>query len=185
MKTRRFTRIAAVAGAALLGLGITGAGTAVANAEGAPSQTVPECTQPMLSASVTHIPNSDGAGRTAYQLRLRNVSSQNCRIAGFPGVSVVGHGDGTQIGQPADRTTSPAGQPKVLIPNASSDARIIAVNIDENGGPLGSDCKVVKADGWRIYPPNGTRALYAPYPGLIACSSDTTWLQVTQMNPTS
>lgn len=40
----------------------------------------------------------------------------------------------------------------------------------------------MNADGWRIYPPNETKALYAPSPGLMACSSDVNWIQVTQMN---
>ena len=184
MTTRRRTKAAAVVSAALLGLGMGGAGT-VANAAGLPDRGDQACSQPMLRASVTHIPNSDGAGHTGYQVNFKNVSPESCRMAGFPGVSVVGHGDGTQIGQPADWSNSPAGQPKVLNPGATATAKINAVNIDENGGILGADCKAVKADGWRIYPPNDTRALYAPYPGLWACSSDVVWLQVTQMNPTS
>lgn len=184
MKTRRITRTAAVASAALLGLGLVGAGATTANAAGAPGQTTPECTQDMLAASVSPVSNSGAAGHTQYQLRLQNTSNENCHIAGYPGVSVVGHGDGTQIGNAASRLPAD-GRSTVLIPNASAYSTIDAVNISSDGGPLGKSCDVVNADGWRVYGPNLTKSLYAPEKGLKACAGDVDWLQVGQVHPAS
>ncbi|AXE40044.1 DUF4232 domain-containing protein [Acidipropionibacterium virtanenii] len=124
------------------------------------------------------------AGHLSYRIRFQNTSGHPCVIQGFPGVSAVGHDNGTQLGKAASRSGD-SGSRITLIPGASGYASIYAVNIGDGGGPLGDECKVAKADGWRIYPPGETRAVYVAQSGMTACTSQSDWLQIGSVQPAS
>lgn len=143
---------------------------------------VAACTSSKLKVSVAQ--GDSGAGHTSYRIRFQNSSGSPCRIDGYPGVSAVGKGNGSQLGKPADRVSQKAA-PAVLIPNGSAYATLQAVNIGNDGGPLGSACKAGDADGWRIYPPNETHAVYVKQSGLKACTSQTSWLKISPVHPAS
>lgn len=159
-------------------------GSATSSGSGAASGsgTVAACTSSKLKVTVAQ--GDSGAGNTGYQIRFQNTSGSPCRIDGYPGVSAVGRNNGSQLGKAADRVSQTA-TPAVLIPNASAYATLQAVNIGNNGGPLGSSCKAADADGWRIYPPNETHSVYVKQPGLKACISQVSWLRISPVHPAS
>jgi hypothetical protein len=142
----------------------------------------------MISRSSTRTRHSArvvaAAGHMGYQIRFQNTSGSPCTLQGYPGVSAVGHDNGTQLGKAASRSGE-KGSRVTLIPNASAYATIFAVNIGDGGGPLGSECKVGKADGWRIYPPGETHAAYVAQKGMTACTSKSDWLQIGPVHPGS
>jgi hypothetical protein len=70
--------IATIAAATIAGA------TAVEAVAGADSLPAP-CKGRQLAVAFDHIAGSDGAGHTAYLLRLRNVSRTTCTLSGLPG----------------------------------------------------------------------------------------------------
>lgn len=140
---------------------------------------IARCSSSGLAVTVEH--TDSAAGSTYYRIRFRNTSGRTCSLDGFPGVSAVGEGNGTQLGRPAGRTGG--GQLVTLAADASGYATLRSVNIGDDGGPLGSRCGATAADGWRIYPPEETRAVYVKQSGLHACTGQVDWLQVTSVRP--
>jgi Protein of unknown function (DUF4232) len=134
------------------------------------------CTSAQLSVSIGM--SQGAAGTFYYPLVFTNTGSASCTLQGYPGVSLVGT-SGNQIGSPAIRTASAT--PLVsIVPGGTTTATIglsDALNV----------CSTpVSPNGFRVYPPNQTAALYAPYSGLEYCvgSSDDT-LQVTAVGATA
>lgn len=177
------------------GGGATGASSASSSPSSSPSATasssssggssddeVATCDVGDLQAAATQ--GDSSAGHVHYDLTFTNTSDDPCRLSGFPGVSVVAGGDGKQVGAAAEHADD-KGEPTVLIPHATAHATIEAVNIGDDGGPLGDSCKPVDADGWRIYPPDSTKALFIRAESMKACSGDADWLTVTGVHPVS
>ena len=80
--------------ATMLGAGVMAAG-ALASGPPAASQAsgVPACVRQQLRVSMTHIPGSEGAGQTGYQLTISNPSRTTCQIGNHPGLKLLGaHG---------------------------------------------------------------------------------------------
>lgn len=99
-----------------------------------------------------------GAGMNQERLAiiLTNTGQRPCTLQGWPGVSYVGDGNGTQLGSSAvlDRTTA---HPTVtLAPHASAQAPIdfVAVAVFP-----ASSCRPQPVDGLRVYPPGNKQAL--------------------------
>jgi hypothetical protein len=110
----------------------------------------------------------DGAAGSVYHpLIFRNSGDRTCTVAGFPGVSMVGDNNGTQVGAPADRDAGTA-DPVTLGPGQSATATLRVVNVQN----YGDQCSETPADGLRIYPPDELDALYLQMPGLTGCSND-------------
>lgn len=121
------------------------------------------CSTSQLSGAVG--PIGGAAGTETTKLILTNTGQVACTLQGWPGVSYVGDGNGTQIGPAAtfDRTQAaptvtlqPAGQ-------ASAPLRIFGTN--------GPDCGITHADGFRIYPPGQKASLFVKSPTIAACST--------------
>ncbi len=196
MNERQLTRFAALAVTGAVGLGTaacTSARTLDSRTPSSPearagvtttvtTTVVSACSTDDLKAAVE--PRDAGAGSRFYEISLTNTGSEPCRVSGYPGVSVVGHGDGTQLGQDA-RRSGDAGEATVLIPGAHAVATLQAVNIGTDGGPLGGECDAVAADGWRIYPPDSRESVFVQQQGLTACRSDAEWLTISGMHPVS
>lgn len=110
----------------------------------------------------------DGAaGSTYYPLNFENSGDRTCTVAGFPGVSLVGDNNGTQIGAAADRDGE-GGDPVTLGPGQQATATLRVVNVEN----YGEQCSVVPADGLRVYPPDELDATYLPMEGLRGCTND-------------
>jgi len=96
------------------------------------------------------------AGSVYDTVRLTNTGTATCTLYGYPGVSLVGHGNGTQIGAAARRDHGFTPRTVTVRPGASTTF-IVQVTQAANYPP--SDCSPTPADGLRIYPPGNTAAL--------------------------
>jgi hypothetical protein len=133
---------------------------------------------PNSSLAITVEPGDAGAGSLFYNIVFRNTGTGQCALRGYPGVSVVGNGNGTQLGQPADRVPGAAVETLQLGPGATVVAPLQAVNIGSDGGPLGDQCPTTTGNGWRIYPPHSFDAVFVQAEGIPACTGATPWLTV-------
>ncbi|WP_431245377.1 DUF4232 domain-containing protein [Leifsonia xyli] len=184
-------RVTALAGAALaLAFAVTGCatpnaapttggGSASASASGTPS------TSPRPTSTTTAVPiqgqcdtanltgtigkgGGGAAGSVEVTVVLTNNGSAECSLQGWPGVSFVGDGNGTQLGKAAEFDRSTPHPTVVLQPGGTAQAplRITqALNYPE------SDCSPKPADGFRVYPPGSTASLFITY-AATACTSD-------------
>ena len=116
----------------------------------------------------------DGAAGSEYvPIKFTNTSSTPCELHGFPGVSFVGKGNGTQLGAAADWDTSKAIVQNTLQPNAVVVANLkiaLAANYDS------SECQPLAADGLRVYPPHSTESAFVQTSNLTACQNNSVHL---------
>ena len=130
----------------------------------APSSSGPaRCTTRDLRVSLSR--GEGAAGSTYFDLTLTNTSAHPCRTGGFGGVSLVGGGNGTQIGAPADRTQTGKVRAITLRPGGRATATLRETSA-ENYPP--ARCRPAPAEGFRVYPPNETRAAYVAH-GSTGC----------------
>lgn len=125
---------------------------------GASAARVPECRSSDLRASFA-ANGGASAGHWYGHVRLRNVSGHDCVVQGYGGLSFVGHGDGTQLGAPADRTPSPT--PRVVLRPGERVASLVAVT-----SPYPYEratCRRTRTDGFRVYVPDSRRAQFVPF----------------------
>lgn len=111
----------------------------------------------------------NGAMGSVYvPLTFTNVGDADCSLAGFPGVSYVTGGDGTQLGAPAAWEGDDAGE-VVLAPGDDTTISVREVNVgvfDEE------DCHPAEADGLRVYLPGEDRALFVEQEWAQGCMAD-------------
>lgn len=128
----------------------TGAG----GTDGTPPVTA--CTTAELAGSI--VAGSGGAaGSTYVDLALTNKGTSACALQGWPGVSFVGSGNGTQIGAAAKFDRSSA-HPTITVV-AGGNAKAV-VQIVQAGNYNSATCSPVTADGFRVYPPGQKASLY-------------------------
>ena len=146
------TRFLTVSGLiALLSLtGLPGVATATVTSN------TPACRTRQLAGSI-NTKGGGAAGSLYVRLVLRNVSGRACHTGGFPGVSYVGDGNGTQIGAPADRVYR--GRPRTLV--VRPGGRLVATlrEVDARNYPA-RVCRPRSTDGLRVYPPNQTTSTF-------------------------
>jgi hypothetical protein len=100
-------------------------------------------------------------------------------LAGYPGASFVGNGNGTQLGAAATREA--VGIPVTTLtvaPGASAHAQL---NITNAGNFDAATCNPKVADGIRVYPPDETHALFVATTSYTACQN--TSVVVIQVRP--
>jgi hypothetical protein len=107
------------------------------------------------------------AGSTYDTVRLTNTGTATCTLYGYPGVSLVGHGNGTQIGAAADRDHSVA--PTTVLVRSGGSTTFV-VRLVRAGNYPRSTCAPTPADGFRVYPPGSTAALYLPLAAATGCA---------------
>lgn len=180
----------------------TPAPTTVATASAAPTAaagTDPnapagQCPDSALAVSVQADPTASGAGHAGSFVVFRNTGRTSCTLRGWPGVSLVGDGNGTRIGAAA--TEQGALQPGVrtvsIRPGAYALAALSYPNIDATGGAYGDGttdgdptCKAQHADGYRVYPPHSFRAFFSRANGLYGCSTQQHLVYVSPVTPAS
>ena len=124
------------------------------------------------------------AGSRYSRIVFTNTGATECALRGYPGVSVTGHGNGTQLGAPADRTPVPDGGIATvqLAPGGTAVAQLQETNIGDGGGPLAGECEVEPGDGYRIYPPHSFDAVLVE-DAVPACASGTVWMYVGVVTP--
>lgn len=74
-------------------------------------------------------------------------------------MSFVGKGNGTQLGDPAQRMSSSTKR-VVLKPGGTTTA---LVRIGEAGNYDAKECAPTTADGLRVYPPGSRTSVYVPF----------------------
>ncbi|MGA0567850.1 DUF4232 domain-containing protein [Rathayibacter sp. KR2-224] len=118
--------------------------------------------------SVTLGSMSGAAGSTYVPILFKNSSSKACELHGFPGVSFVGKGNGTQLGAPADWDQS-----KPIVQNTLQPGSTVAANvrIAQAGNYDPGECQPLAADGFRVYPPHSTQSVFVQTQNLTACQN--------------
>jgi hypothetical protein len=133
------------------------------------AQAAARCTVANLQVGVRAAAGGAAAGSNYVLLTYRNTDALPCVLTGFPGVSFVGHGNGTQLGDPAARTRSAASSPVRLAAGTTTTSLLQIVNA---GSYDASQCAPTTADGFRVYPPGSRAAVYVPFP-VSACQRST------------
>jgi hypothetical protein len=149
--------------------------------EGTGSLRSGQCTTPDLAASIT--PGDGAAGHAGVVLVLTNTGTDSCTVQGWPGLSLVGGGNGTQIGAAADfDKTSPHG----TVTLAAGGTAHAVVEVAEAGNYDAGSCRPTPADGFRIYPPGEKRSLFAADTDFQGCANTSlTLLTVGALQPGS
>jgi hypothetical protein len=116
------------------------------------------------------------AGHTYPFLVLTNKGTTECSVTGYPGVSFVGDGNGTQLGAAATREAPGVPViPLTLAPGASAHSQLsiaTAANYDA------TTCRPKTADGLRVYPPDQTTSLFVATAAYTACQGTPSLLVV-------
>lgn len=101
----------------------------------------------------------EGMNQQHVAIILTNKSATTCTLQGWPGVSLVGNGNGTQLGAAAtlDRT---APHPSLSIQPGGR----VQAPIDYSSASVypPAECREKQADGLRVYPPGSTASLFIP-----------------------
>ena len=123
------------------------------------------------------IVQGDGAGmsHSGVNLRFTNKSSEVCTLQGSPGVSFVTGDSGQQVGEPATRAPKSSGKQVVLRPTAAIDSQLLITNAAAYDP---ADCKPVQARGLRVYAPDDTASMFAPFPQQTCSAPGKVLLQV-------
>lgn len=101
--------------------------------------------------------SGSGMSQQHVALVLTNTSSTACTLQGWPGVSFVGDSNGTQLGAAATLNRGSTHATITLQPKSAAQAYLdvqAAAVYDQ------SECKPVKADGYRVYPPGSKTSLF-------------------------
>jgi hypothetical protein len=124
----------------------------------------PACETPGLVVWL-NTTGSGAAGSTSYMLNFTNLSGHRCTLNGFPFILGVNL-SGQQLGRRAsfDRTKTPH-----TVSLAAGATGTAVLKIEEVGDFTPSACHPVTAAGFRVFPPNQTRAKKVPFP-FGACS---------------
>lgn len=174
-RTPTATAAAGGAGTAPAATGTSGSGTASVPKSSSGSSSAQgssaggRCATSQLAGSV-----ADGGGSSAGAVRvaiiLRNKGAQQCTLQGWPGISFVGRGNGTQIGNPAVLDRATPHQTLTLRPGGEVQA---VVTVEQAGDWNSATCEPRVSDGFRVIPPGSTQSLFVGASGSIfeACAS--------------
>lgn len=124
--------------------------------DGASGDASSRCSVGELTGSI-----ADGGGGAAgsygVAIVLANDGQRSCTLQGWPGVSFVGDGNGTQIGAPAvlDRST-----PHETLTLAPGDEVQAILRITQAANYDAAECEPQAVDGFRVYPPGSVESLF-------------------------
>ncbi len=135
------------------------------------------CKATTLSAA-TDATGGGAAGSVYMKLNLTNTGTEPCLIKGYPGVSLAAHADGEPIGAPATRDESTPAADVLLAPGQTGSS-VLRYTQAANY----SDCTLVEAAGYRIYPPEDTASLFLPQPTRACSNADITLLSIGAFQP--
>jgi hypothetical protein len=144
-----------------------------------------QCADAHLKVHVHFDGEASGAGQRLAYVDFQNTGTATCTLHGAPGVSLVGRGNGTQLGRPADHDQTGAAPLVHLQHGQSARADLQFSSIDAGGGAYDTACHVAKADGYRIYPPHSYRAVYVPSPQYACTNTQIHWGSIRYVNATA
>ncbi len=116
-----------------------------------------------------------GAGSRFVPIVFTNKGSTPCTLNGYPTVSFVGDGNGTQIGPSAinDSTTAPSLQ---TVQPGQAVSSLLRVAVAQNF----AGCTAVTPDGFRIAPPGSATSAFVAMTSLQACDNQNIQLLTVQ-----
>lgn len=132
-----------------------------------PPAAATQCASSALHAVVNTAQSSGAAGSVYYPIDFTNVSTSQCTLYGYPGVSFVTGDPGSQLGRAATR--NPAAGPTAVTLNPSEVAHAI-LQVADAGNFDPSQCVPVTAHWLKIFPPNQFTPVYAHFTAQ-ACSA--------------
>jgi hypothetical protein len=139
------------------------------SSSGGTGTTVARCAASSLAGSIQA--GSGGAAGSVYvTLALKNTGAAACTLQGWPGVSLVGGGNGTQIGKSADFDRSTTHATVTLAPGTTSTASFKYV---QAGNFPAAECVPTKGDGFRVYPPGSKQSLFIKNTSIAGCKKAT------------
>lgn len=164
-RTTAATTTPSTAGSAAAPAPSRGSGTAAAPAPAGSGAAAAgaRCATSQLTGSVADGGGSS-AGATRVAIILRNTGAQSCTLQGWPGVSFVGGGNGTQIGNAATLDRSTPHQALTLRPAGEVQA---IVTVRDAGDWDSATCHPRVTDGFRVIPPGSRQALFVPASGAL------------------
>lgn len=115
------------------------------------------CTTKGLSIDIVEASGGAAAGSNYLLVRFKNTGTTACTLYGWPGVSLVGDGNGTQLGAAAQRVQSGERRTVTVQPGKRTTALL---QVSNAGNYPKKTCGPVTADGFRIYVPNQKAAVY-------------------------
>jgi hypothetical protein len=151
-------------------------GTSTASAAPAPGEPG-LCKAAGLSAA-TDASGGGAAGSVYMKLNLTNTGSEPCVLRGFAGVSLTADAAGAPIGAPAVRDESAMPADVLLAPGQTGSA---VLRYTQAGNY--TDCAMVDAAGYRIYPPEDTASLFLPQPTKACSNTGITLLTIGPFQP--
>lgn len=125
---------------------------------------------PTDALDISLLSQQGAAGSVIHTLAFTNISDVGCELSGFPGVSYVGHSNGTQIGAAAVREGVATTQMLPLAPGEAVHADVRASRAEIHDSAACGE--VVPVDGLRIYPPGNTESAFVPLEGMTGCTSE-------------
>lgn len=128
------------------------------------------CTLDQLDISLHQ--GEGAAGKQYYDLEFTNSSDNDCHMRGYPGVSLVGQG--TQIGEAAERPEQDSVQPNHTLAHGESITYTLSLTRAALYG-----CETTDAEGFRVYPPEETRSVVLDEQGLEGCMGNQSLLRIT------
>jgi hypothetical protein len=162
--------------------GGSGSGGTGSGSGGSPTPAVTWCTGANLSVAVAADPQRSEMGRRAFRITFTNVGRAACTMKGYPQVSATGRGSHTPIGEPAVPDERYTPRLERLAPGASRAAMLLAVNIDEHGGPYGDGdtdrCGTATGDGYLISAPADPKVFQISRSDMLACTTEVQWMRV-------
>lgn len=102
-------------------------------------------------------------------LVLTNKGTTACTVRGYPGVSFVGNGNGTQLGAAATREAAGITITTLTLAPGQSAHSQLSITVAGNYDP--ATCKPKAADGLRVYPPGETHSLFVASTTYSACQN--------------
>ena len=135
-----------------------------------------QCPDDAIGVAITVADGGGGAGSEYYNVLFTNTGGATCVLRGTPGVSVVGKGNGSQLGPAADRVQTGVKSLRLAVGETVA-APLKIVNIGTDGGPL-DDCRVASGDGYRVYPPHSKRAFLVRNADAAACADGPVFMTV-------
>jgi hypothetical protein len=156
----------------------TSAPTTNAASPSASPAAAPTCRTSGLRVRFADDEGGGAAGSVYGTITFTNTSQVTCSLRGFPGVSYVGKGNGTQIGAAADHDDDTVSR-VTLAPGKKAVATLRRTN----AGNYASECNSKKVDGLRIYPPASTTSAFVKFPATGCRNKAVHLLSVNAVSP--
>lgn len=125
------------------------------------------------------------AGSFLQDVSFINTGSSPCVLRGAPGLSVVGEGNGTQLGAPATRDQADAATVRLAAHGGSAYAPFTGPELEPGAaGAKACTGSVRHGDGYRVYSPHSRRAFFLADTDALACASGDAFLRIGVVRPT-